>query len=103
MPRVGGIAAHAWTSRSDRVCAGRCPLGAQCWSLKPPTQSTGQPVARADVELAEHLAQVVRDGVRADEQVRSDLGVRFTVGSELRDLLFLWRELITGLACSSAR
>src|SRR3954454_20142408 len=33
-------------------------------------------VARVDLELREHLVQVVLDRARADEQARADLGVR---------------------------
>src|SRR5207247_11242513 len=42
--------------------------------------------ARGDVELGEHLAQVVGDGVLADEEPRADRGVREAVARESRDL-----------------
>jgi dihydropteroate synthase len=74
--------------RSAR-CAGR---------LKLLTQTTDQLVARVDVELAEDLTQAVGNGVRADEQLGCDLGVRFAVRSELRGLMLLRRELIAGFA-----
>ena len=49
--------------------------------------------ARADVELGEHLVQVVLDGARADEQPRADLRVREPVAREPRDLGLLRGQL----------
>jgi hypothetical protein len=46
-------------------------------------QDAAQLVARADLELDEHLAQVVLDGARADEQPGADLLVREPVAGEL--------------------
>ena len=51
-------------------------------------------VARGDVELGEHLAQVVGDGVLADEQPRADVSVGEAVAGEPRDLSFLGGELV---------
>jgi hypothetical protein len=51
-----------------------------------------EPLARCDLEFREHLAQVPFDGSGADEELRADLGVRQSLTSELRDLLFLRRE-----------
>src|SRR4051794_19663283 len=53
--------------------------------------------ARGDVELREHLAQVVGDGVLADEQPLADRGVREAVAGQPRDLGLLGGELVTGL------
>ena len=52
---------------------------------------------RADVELGEHLVQVVLDRARADEQARADLRVGEPVSREPRDLRLLRRQL----ACAS--
>src|SRR6476661_3137041 len=43
-------------------------------------------IARGDTELGEHLAQVIGDGVLADEQPRPDLDVRETIAREPGDL-----------------
>src|SRR3954462_1907530 len=58
--------------------------------------------ARGDVELGEHLAQVVGDGVLADEQPLADRGVRQAVTGEPRDLGLLRGELPTGLDAAPA-
>ena len=51
--------------------------------------------ARLDAELAEHLAQVVLDRARADEQVSGDLAIRVSLGRKARDLrYFAERKLI---------
>jgi hypothetical protein len=60
---------------------------------KRPTQL----LAGADVELEEHLAQVVLDGPRADEQLRTDLGVGMALGCETGDLRLLSGELFARL------
>jgi hypothetical protein len=46
-------------------------------------------VARADVELGEHLVQVVFDRAWADEQLRATLGVRVALAGKLGDLCLL--------------
>ena len=43
-------------------------------------QGLSEFLAGADLEFWEHLAQVVFDGARADEQLRADLGVRLPIG-----------------------
>src|SRR5215217_6850061 len=55
-------------------------------------------LAGADTELAEHLAQVVLDRTRADEQLGADLGVRIPVGGEARDLRLLVRQHVARFA-----
>jgi len=45
--------------------------------------------ARADAEFDEDLAQVVLDGVMADEEPRSNLAVGETVAGKQRDLRLL--------------
>jgi hypothetical protein len=59
--------------------------------------------ARGDVELAEHLAQVVLDGAGADEQPRADLRIRQTVAGQLRDLRLLWGQPVARLDGALAR
>src|SRR4051794_17603312 len=54
-------------------------------------------VARGDVELGVDLAQVVGDGVLADDQARADLAVREAVAREPRDLDLLGGQLLAGL------
>ena len=58
--------------------------------------------ARADVELGEHLVQVVLDGARADEQPRADLRVREPVAREPRDLRLLRGQLAARLDAALA-
>ena len=60
-------------------------------------QHPSELVARGDVELVEHLAQVVGDGVLADEQPRADVRVREAVAGEPRDLDLLGGQLLAGL------
>src|SRR5690349_10865887 len=55
-------------------------------------ERAAQLLARADLELGEHLAQVVLDGARADEQPGSDLRVRLPVTGHAGDLRLLRRE-----------
>jgi hypothetical protein len=52
--------------------------------------------ARGDVELVEHLTQVVGNRVLADEQPLADLRVRETGAGEARDLRLLDGELLAG-------
>src|SRR3954469_25682079 len=59
-------------------------------------------IARRDAQLAEDLAQVIGDGVLADDQARADLGVRQAVAGESRDLSLLPGELVTGLDAALA-
>src|SRR6266852_682998 len=51
-------------------------------------QGAGELAAGADAERGEHLAQVVSDGRRADEQLRGDLGIRGTPGGQPGDMRF---------------
>src|SRR5258708_17014698 len=51
--------------------------------------------ARGDAEVDEDLPQVPFDGVRADEQVRTDLLVRQAVAGQPRDLRLLAGQLVT--------
>ena len=60
-------------------------------------------LARADVELAEHLVQVVLDRPRADEQPRADLGVGVPVAGQPCDLRLLRGEGVAGLDREPAR
>ena len=48
-----------------------------------------------DVELAECVAKVVLDRVRADEQLSRDLSVRVSIGREASDLRLLRSELLS--------
>jgi hypothetical protein len=58
--------------------------------------------ARGHVELAEHFAEVIIDGARADEQLRGDLRVGRAAGRQRRDLGFLRREVVAGLGATLA-
>ena len=49
--------------------------------------------ARADADLGEHLAQVVLDRARADEQPGADLRVREPIPGQPRDLDLLGGQL----------
>jgi hypothetical protein len=53
--------------------------------------------AGADAELGEDLAQVVLDGVGADEQPGADLRVGQAVAGQPRDLGLLGGQLLAGL------
>ena len=66
--------------------SGRAPLGD---ATKPVEQGARELLAGADVELREHLAQVILDGSRADEQLGGDLGIGLPLGGEQSDLRLL--------------
>ena len=51
--------------------------------------------ARGDAELDEDLPQVPFNGVRADEQLRTDLLVRQAVACQPRDLRLLAGQFVT--------
>ena len=53
--------------------------------------------AGLDSELAKHLAEVIADGVWADEQLGGDLLVGGTVGREAGNLDFLGCQVVTSL------
>src|SRR5438132_7186180 len=59
-------------------------------------QGVSEFLAGADVKFREHLAQVVLDGARANEQLGAYLGVRLAICGESSDLRLLRGE---GLAC----
>src|SRR6266516_7128105 len=73
-----------------------------CAASLSPARTRSRLVARVDVELGEHVVQVVLDGTRADEQPRADLGVREAVAGEPRDLGLLGGELAAGLDAAFA-
>src|SRR3954470_18564335 len=62
-----------------------------------------QLLAGADLELGEHLAQVVLDGAGADEQLGADLRVRLPVARHAGDLGLLGREDVAGLRRAPGR
>src|SRR5262245_60427742 len=66
-------------------------------------RNAGELVARLDVELGEHLVQVVLDRSGADEQLGADLGVRETVAGEPRDLCLLGCEVVARLRTALVR
>src|SRR3954454_4769924 len=70
----------------DRLCRSAGVTGV--------AQRRAELLARSDVELREHLAQVVLDRAGADEQLRADLGVRAPVDGEPGHLGLLCRELV---------
>ncbi len=92
-PSVGGVRGAAYAERTKCRTARqranqrdlrpwlRCPRAARCYL----------PAGR-DAELRGDLAQVPFDGVRADEELRADLGVRQPVTGQARDLRFLGGE-----------
>src|SRR3954447_17252669 len=66
-------------------------------------ERAAQLLAGADLELGEHLAQVVLDGAGADEQLGADLRVRLPVARHAGDLGLLGREDVAGLRCAPGR
>src|SRR5256885_14418419 len=58
---------------------------------------SGQFLAGADVELGEHLLEVVLDGAWADEQLGADLRVGLPVARHPRDLSLLGGEQVARL------
>src|SRR5947209_14605383 len=60
-------------------------------------QGLSEFLAGADIEFWEHLAQVVFDGARAEEQPRSDLWVRLPIGGQACNLLLLGRQVVAGV------
>jgi len=60
--------------------------------------------SRDDLELGEHLSQVVVDRAGAEEQLGSDVGVGEPVGGEAGDVEFLGCELVSrgGVAFAGA-
>src|SRR5262245_17206028 len=77
-----------------------CEGMARASSRTAPVASAESPVdprklgARAHAELREHLAQVVLDGARAEEQPAGDVAVRRALGGEARDLQLLRCEVV---------
>src|SRR3954462_1333145 len=65
----GGASAVVANGLRDRLVGDLAPSGAL---RQPPVELA----TRRDVELREHLAQVVGDGVRTDEQTGADLRIR---------------------------
>ena len=58
--------------------------------------------AGRDLQLGEHLAQVVVDRARAQEQLRADFPVGHPFGYEVCDLQLLRGELIAGGGIAAA-
>jgi hypothetical protein len=58
-------------------------------------------LARGDADLREHLPQVVRGGVLADEEPLADLGVRQPLTGEARDLSFLSGQFVAGQSAAA--
>src|SRR5689334_22838997 len=94
-------------SCSQRVavtCAGRIPESRSRDSL---AAGLSQPVhelcAPFDVELAECLAKVVVDRVRADKQLSGDLSVGEAFRREASDLRLLRSELVSRVRAASPR
>src|SRR4051794_16856141 len=67
------------------------------------TEDTGELVAGADPQLAEHLMEVVLDRARADVEAGADLGVRETVPGQPGYLSLLECQLVAGLGPTLAR
>jgi hypothetical protein len=95
--RAAAGAACVWLparrAASRFLCSGNCPdrnrlpAGRQC-----PLQLA----ARGDTQLREHLAQVVLDRARADEQPGTDLRVGQAAPGQPRDLGLLLRQCVAG-------
>src|SRR6185312_4628828 len=85
--------ASPWRGDSRALPGGRDRPDGGCLEVR---QSLSQLFARADVELREHLAQVVLDGARADEQPGTYLRVGLPFCGESSDLRLLGSE---DLAC----
>src|SRR5690349_1860447 len=66
------------------------------------SKAAGELRPRRHVELAEHLAEVIVDGARADEQLRGDFAVRRSGRGEVRYPRFLRREVDGGLRGAGA-
>jgi len=66
--------------------------------LRRTSQAVRQLRPRLDVELAEHLVQVVLDRARADEELSGDLPVAVPLRGEVGNLRFLRRELAERIA-----
>jgi hypothetical protein len=58
---------------------------------------------RRDLQLGEHLPQVIVDRARAKEELCADLAVRHSSRHEVRDLQFLRGELIAAGRIAAAR
>src|SRR3954447_4069855 len=65
-------------------------------------ERAGQPAARGDRELAEHLAQMPLDRAGAEEQLGADLRVGEPVAGQARDLILLRGELVAHLRAARA-
>ena len=78
--------AFASAAEQTSLRRGRCGCDVPTAAAEAP-----QLAARADVELGEHLVQVVLDGARADEQLAADLRIGEAVAGEPRDLRLLRR------------
>ena len=89
---------HRGVQRGPRHDRARRRTSGRAGRLDGAQDGSAQHVAKrsavADVELAEHLAQVVLDGARADEQLRADLRVGVPVARQPRDLELLRRQLV---------
>jgi hypothetical protein len=59
-------------------------------------------LSRLDLELCEHLAQVVLDCAGAQEEATGDFAIREPFAGEVGDLRLLWREVAACLDLSFA-
>src|SRR6266542_3644306 len=105
-----------WRGREssiDRVCSEAATVRIRQWTVgvarRLRRRSGGvarkHPIelgAGADAELEEHLAQVVLDRARADEQLGADLGSRESVVREPGDLGLLGGQVAAGLDAAFA-
>src|SRR6478735_9031302 len=73
------------------------------WTSAASDQRAAEFPARAAVELGIHLAQVVLDGARADEELRADLRVRLTFARQTGDLRLLRGQIVVGVDAATAR
>jgi hypothetical protein len=87
-------------ARVDVLAAAARPLG-EGRRTRPGRQRMCELGARLDPELGEDLAEVVLDGVRADEKPRPDFGVREAVAGEAGYLRLLGSRRVTELISPS--
>src|SRR3954451_24905989 len=99
--------ASIWTSvpytRSRELRRPAAALPPRCRGVRSLRHLLRKLRAGLDVELAEHLVEVVLDGARTDEQLGRDLPVRTAFGRKPRDLRLLGSQLVKGVHRPFAR
>src|SRR5262245_56785930 len=96
-PRVPAARMVTWGGM-----AAASPLSGGVESARSPVEA-GELSARRDAELLEHLAQVVVDGPRTEEQPAGDLPVGRPLGDHAGDLVLLGGEVVERARVALAR